>query len=450
MTDKLDFSDIPERSGELENIIGQLLAEAKKQGATAAEAGVSASAGIAINSRKGDVETIEHTRDSGLGISVYFGDRKGSSNTSDLSPAAIKDAVSAACSIARYTSEDAANGLADASLMATEIPDLDLYHAWELTTKEAIDITLEMDSYAQAFDPRISQCEDNSFHTQSGLTVYGNSHGFIASYTGTRHSLSCSVIAEHKQQMERDYWYSGSRLPGKLLSPSSIAEEAARRTVSRLDAKKISTRHCPVIFSADISSGLIRSLCGAIRGASLYRDASFLNGKLDHQIFPEFFDLHENPLLKQGNASAAFDNEGVATTEKDIIKNGILNSYLLDSYSARKLNMQTTGHAGAIHNLSTTSNGGSLADLLKEMDTGILLTELMGQGANTVTGDYSRGATGFWVENGEIQYPINEFTIAGNLSEMFRNIQLIGDDIDDRGSIHTGSWLIDNMTIAGS
>jgi PmbA protein len=443
------MTDMQARQQRLEQLVDDLLSEARKQGASAAEAGVSADAGLSITVRMGSPETIEHTRDNGLGVTVYFGHRKGSASTSDLSPQAVRETVEAACNFARYTSEDPCAGLADASLMATELPDLDLYHPWELEVDEAIELAARCETAARDEDSRIVNSEGATLNTHSGLHVYGNSHGFVGGYPSSRHSLSCAVVGKQGESMQRDYWYSLARLSEQLESPESVGRVAAQRTLSRLGARRIPTQQAPVVFQADVAVGLLRNFIGAIRGSALYRKASFLLDHLGRQIFPAFAQIYEEPRLPRGLASAAYDNEGVATRDRTFIGDGVLHSYVLDSYAARKLGMQTTGNAGGVRNLRIDSGGLDRAALLRKMDRGLLVTELMGQGLNMVTGDYSRGAAGFWVEHGEIQFPVEEVTIAGNLKEMFMGLQEVATDIETRSSVQTGSWLIERMTIAG-
>ncbi|MES9871440.1 MAG: metalloprotease PmbA [Sedimenticola sp.] len=444
-----EATDIQTRKDRLSQMVEDLLKEARKQGASAAEAGVSNDAGLSVSVRMGDVETIEHTRDQGLGISVYFGQRKGSASTSDLSPQAIRDTVRAACNIARYTNEDPCTGLADADLMAREIPDLDLHHPWSITPEEAIELGIRCEAAALELDERIGNSEGAAVNSHNGLQVYGNSHGFIGGYPASRHNISCSVIGKQDDGMQRDYWYTSSRRADDMESPEAVGRKAGERTLARLGARKLGTREAPVIFQAEVAVGLLRSLIGAIRGGALYRKASFLLDHLGQPIFPDFVQIAENPLLPRGMASAPFDSEGVATAAKEIVKNGVLQTYILDSYSARKLDMQTTGNAGGVRNLAIEPGDLDLDGLCREMGEGLLVTEMMGQGLNMVTGDYSRGAAGFWVQNGEIQHPVEEITIAGNLKEMFRQLQAVGSDEERRGSTRTGSWLIENMMIAG-
>ena len=425
------------------------LAEAKKMGATSAAAGASLDTGLSVNIRKGEVETLEHHRGQSLSVTVYQGQRKGSASTTDLSISAIQDAVAAAISIAKYTSEDDCSGLADADLMATEILDLDLYHRWDLSTEAAIELATQCEAVALQTDSRITNSEGASVNTFEGVSAYANSHGFSATKTGTRHSLNCSVIAEDESGMQRDYAYTSSRLPEMLDSAEQVGKETAERTLRRLSARKLSTRQAPVLFAADISKGLLGSFISAISGGAIYRRSSFLLDSLEKSVFPDFVHIHEAPHIRQAAGSSAFDSEGVATQARDWITDGVLQGFVLGSYSARKLGMQTTGNAGGVRNLSIDSGEDDFQGLLKKMDSGLFVTELIGHGINQVTGDYSRGATGFWVENGEIQYPVEEITIAGNLKDMFQKLVAVGTDVDRRGSTQTGSWLLESMMIAG-
>ncbi len=438
-----------EEQNVIKNIVQDLLDEAKKQGASAAEAGLSQETGLSVSVRLGDVETIEHHCSQGLGVTVYFGQRKGSASTTDLSPASIKETVSAACSIARYTSEDEFSGLPDKELLATEFPDLDLNHPWHLGTENAIELALECEEAARNFHADITNSEGASINTHQGNYVMGNSLGFLHGYPTTRHSLSCSVLAQRGHSMQRDYWYSVARNAINLESPKEIGKKAAERVLRRLEGRSLSTRQCPVLYSAEIASGLLASFIGAISGGNLYRKSSFLLNALDTQVFPEFIRIYEQPHLKGALGSAAYDGEGIATKSRDIVSDGILRSYVLSTYSARKLGLQSTGNAGGVRNLSITTSDLNLKGMLKQLGTGLLVTELMGQGVNILTGDYSRGAAGFWVENGEIQYPVEEITIAGNLKDMLKNIVAVGNDIDYRGNVRTGSILVERMSIAG-
>jgi len=433
----------------LEAIIADLLLEAKTQGASQADAGLSVDNGLSVNVRLGEVETIEHHCSQGLGVTVYFGQQKGSASSTDLSPKSIKETVSAACSIARYSSADSFAGLPDPERLATEFKDLDLHHPWELNAEDAITLAARCEDSARNYHANISNSEGASVDTYGGIRVFGNSLGFLHGYASTRHSISCSVLGERDGDMERDYWYSVARNKEQLDDVEFIGKKAAERTIQRLGAQSLSTRKCPVLYSAEVASGLMGSFLGAISGGSLYRKSSFLLDSLDTKVFPEFIHLYEQPHLLGALGSALYDAEGIATQANDIVADGIVKSYLLSSYAARKLGMQSTGHAGGIHNLCVAPGDKDFAQLLKQMDTGLLVTELMGQGVNPVTGDYSRGASGFWVEQGVIQYPVQEITIAGNLKDMFQQIIAVGNDIDYRGNIRTGSILIEEMAIAG-
>ncbi len=445
-SDILALSDVEE----LKNIVTDTLKMAQQKGATQAEAGLSVAQGLSVATRMRDVETIEHQQDNGLGISVYFGQHKGSANTSNLDPAAIRKTVEAACNIARYTSEDRCTGLADESLMAVQIRPLDLYHPWHISPEKVIELALECESAALDYDQRIVNSEGASVDSNAGISVYGNTHGFLQAQQKTRHSISCAVVGESDGKMQRDYWYDISRNPDHLCAAREVGLKAAERTVKRLDAKKLKTRQSPVLYVPELARGLVSHFTSAIGGSAQYRKASFLLDAVDTQVFPEYFQLTERPFEPQALGSANFDAEGVAVAESDLVSDGIIQSYLLDSYSARKLDLQSTGHASGVHNLTVKNTGKSFVELLKTMHQGLLVTELMGHGVNNVTGDYSRGAAGFWVENGEIQFPVEEVTIAANLRDMFQNIVEVGTDIDCRANIFSGSMLVENMTIAGT
>ncbi|MCE5180811.1 MAG: metalloprotease PmbA [Betaproteobacteria bacterium] len=432
----------------LGQITQDILKQSKQAGATACEAEVSQGFGQNISVRRGEVETIEYNRDKGLGVTVYFGQKRGHASTSDLSPQAVKDTVAAAVSIAKYTASDEFAGLADEKLLAREIPDLSLYHPWDLSVEQAIELAKTCEAAAFEVDKRIDNSEGASVSTQEALFMYGNSLGFLAGYPSSRHDISCAVIAED-QGMQRDYWYSSRRDAAELESAAAVGRKAGERTVRRLAARKIKTTECPVLFEAPIASGLIGHMVGAVSGGSLYRKSSFLLDSLGKEIFAPFIQIRELPHLLKGLGSSPFDNEGVATHARDLIKDGVLQGYFLGSYSARKLGMVTTGNAGGNHNLVVESSGQDLAGLLKMMGTGLVVTELLGHGINPVTGDYSRGAAGYWVENGEIQHPVEEITIAGNLKEMFRHIAAVGNDVLVQGSKQCGSILIEKMTVAG-
>ena len=393
---------------------------------------------------------MEFNRDQGFSITVYHGQQKGSASTTATGDAAIDETVAAALAIAKYASPDEFAGLADKELMATNFPDLDLWHPWELSPTEAIELALECEAAAFATDARISNSDGASVNSDMGCTIYGNSHGLIAGHAGTRHSLSCMVIAEAGGQMQRDYWYDYGRRADLLTDAATVGGIAAERTLSRLGARSVPTCDVPVLFAAELAGGLFGSLVGAIAGGNQYRNSSFLVGALGQTLFPEWFSLDERPLLKGGLASSAFDGDGLATYAKHFIKDGKLVNYMLSTYSGRKLGMPSTANAGGARNLFVTHGNDDQAALLKKMDRGLLVTELMGQGLNMVTGDYSRGAGGYWVENGEIQFPVQEVTIAGNMRDMFQQIVAIGNDLDRRGSVCTGSVLIERMKVAGS
>lgn len=448
-TKNTDLSN-PYDSENLKTVVNDLLQEAKSQGASAAEAGLSVESGLSVTVRMGDVETIEHNRDKALGVTVFFGQRKGSASTSDFSPKAIKETVKAACDIARYTEDDPYAGLPDEKLMATDIPDLELYHPWQISAEEAIELAKESEDAAREEDKRIINSEGGSVSSHTGIRIYGNSQGFLNGYNTSRHSMSCTVIAEQDNSMQRDYWYSVNRDASKLESAETIGKLAAQRTVARLGSKHMPTCQVPVIFKAEVARGLLSHLLSGIRGGAQYRKASFLLDHLGKQIFPKNIRLDERPHIKGALGSAPYDNEGVITTAHDLVTDGVLQSYVLDSYAARRLKMQSTGNSGGVHNLFINHDDISLDAMIKEMDKGLLITEVMGQGVNTVTGDYSRGASGFWIENGEIQYPVEEFTLASRLQDMFMGLQRVGNDLDLRSGVITGSWLIDNMTVAGS
>ena len=434
----------------LEAQVGHILDEAKRQGASACEVAVSLQDGLTASVRQREVESVEFIRDQGFSISVYCGQRKGSASTTLMGPDAIRETVSAALAIARHTSEDDCAGLADAQLMARELPDLDLWHPWELSPERAIELALECEAAAFAADKRISNADGTSVDTSSGCTVYGNSHGFMGGYAATSHSISCVMIAGEGEQMQRDYWYDHGRQASALDNVQAIGRKAAERTVSRLGARPVPTCSVPVVFAAEVAGGLFGHLMGAIAGGSLYRKASFLLDALGEPLFPDWFSLDERPLLRGGLSSSAFDGDGLATREQPFIKDGQLVSYMLSTYSGRKLGMPSTANAGGARNLFVSHGQHDLPSLLKQVGTGLLVTELMGQGLNMVTGDYSRGAGGYWVENGEIQFPVQEVTIAGNLRDMYRNLVAIGSDLDKRGSLRTGSVLLEQMKVAGS
>ena len=435
---------------ELRQLVVDILDEAKRQGASAAEAGVNSESGLSVTVRLGEVETVEHNRDKGLGVTVYFGQRKGSASTSDFSREAIRETVAAACAVARYTAEDPCAGLADAALMARDIPDLDLHHPWDLSAEQAIDLAQSCEAAGRGLDKRITNSEGATVSSHAGYRVYGNSHGFLGAYPSSRHSVSCALIADDGHGMQRDYWYTVARDSAELEAARSVGRRAGERVVKRLGGRRLPTQQAPVLFLAEVAGGLFGNLIRAIRGESIYREASFLLHRVGEQVFPEFIHIHEQPHLRKALGSAPFDGEGVATRARDWISGGVLQGYVLDSYSARKLKLQNTGNAGGVHNLTIDPGPLDFAGLLKEMGKGLLVTEMMGMGVNIVTGDYSRGAAGFWVEDGAVQYPVEEITIAGNLRDMFKAIVAVGNDVDLRGNTRTGSVLIERMTIAGT
>ncbi|KPN73873.1 metalloprotease PmbA [Neisseria sp. 74A18] len=435
---------------ELLDLCGQVLSLAREYGATAAEADLSESLGQSVSVRLGEIEQIEYQQDKSLDITVYVGRRKGRASTADFSRQALRDTVQAAVDIAKYTAEDDCAGLADADLMAREIGDLDKYHEWDLSAEAAVALAKQCEQAAMDTDARISNSDGAGVQTGHYQYVYGNSHGFAAHQQGTRHSISCSVVAADSDGMQRDYWYDTSCRHLDLESPESIGRTAAERTVRRLSGRSIPTGSYPVLFDATVSGGLIGHLVGALSGGALYRQSSFLIDSLGKPLLPEFLSLREEPHIPQSFGSTYFDAEGVATRPRFVIENGIIQGYFLSSYSARKLGMQTTANAGGAHNLYLNHTHAAQSDLLKEMGTGLLVTELMGQGVNMLTGDYSRGAAGFWVENGVIAYPVEEITIAGRLQDMYINIVGVADDALKRSTNKIGSVLIQEMTVAGS
>lgn len=441
-----------EISQELREVSELALTLAKKHGATTADVSLSKGAGLSVEIHMGNVDKLEYHRDQGLSLSVYIGQHQGSATTGDLSPQAIEDTVKAACNIAKFTGEDEYTGLADADLMVGEVDDLDLYHPWDLEAEQAIEITKECEQVALEHDKRIINSDGASISTYSGVSLKANTHGFTGVIPSSRHSISCSVIGQEpgKEGMQRDYWYSSSRLSDKLESAKDIGREAAERTLKRLNSQQISTRQSNILYSPQMARSIIGHFTGAISGGSQYRKATFLLDCVDDKVFPEFIRLHEQPHIPQAFGSRYFDKEGVATENRDIVTDGIVQNYIMSSYSARQLGLKTTANSGGTHNLTLDSTGQDFDEMLKLLGTGFLVTELIGSGVNGMTGDYSRGAAGFWVENGEIQYPVEEVTVAGNLKDMFKNIVAVGNDVDYRGGMRTGSILIEGMTIAGS
>ncbi|TXY15829.1 metalloprotease PmbA [Vibrio mimicus] len=434
---------------ELEAAVAKAL-EMAAASSDAAEVAITKSTGLSVSTRMCEVENVEFNSDGALGITVYRGQRKGSASTSDLSEKAIQQTVLAALDIAQYTSEDPYAGPAPKELMVQEIPDLDLFHPDEPNPDVAAQIAIAAERAALGYSKKIKQSDGGSYDSHYGVRVYGNSHGLLASYASSRHSISCSVIGEgHNGEMERDYSYTVARHRDDLWTPESVGLQAAENTVSRLDPQKLKTGQFPVMFAADVATGLIGHLVMAISGGNLYRKSSFLLDHLGKTILPTWFNISERPHVMRGLASSPFDSEGVCTQDLEIITDGVLATYLLTSYAARKMNMTPTGHAGGIHNWYVKSTGQNYQQMLKELGTGLLVTEVMGQGVNVVTGDYSRGAAGFWVENGEIKYPVSEITIAGNLKQMLQQIVAVGSDIETRSQIQTGSILIESMKVAG-
>ncbi len=433
----------------LKNVVQDILKEAKSQGASSAEVDIGLNKGFSVTSRLGEVESVEYNQDKIIDITVYFGQRTGSASLSDLRRDAIQSAVKAACNIARFGDKDDYAGLAEKEWLAFNHPPLNLLFPWDITVEQAIEITRQCESIALSKDKRITNSEGASLSTTKGWHAYGNSHGFIGLTGASRHDISCSLIAQEKEDMQRDYNYTLSCDPALLESIEWVANTAAEKTLRRLGARRLTTRKVPVIFAAEEARGLIGHFVAAISGGNLYRKTSFLLDQIGQSVFPSHIKIDERPLLEKSLGSAAFDENGVATRPNVFIENGILRSYCLGVYSARKLGMQTTGNAGGVHNLFINTGNNDLPTLLKTMDTGLLVTDLMGQGVNLVTGDYSRGATGFWVEKGHIQYPVEEITIAGNLRDIYKNLVEVGNDVDKRGNIQTGSILIESMTVAG-
>ena len=439
-------NDLPALQEQVEAII----AEARRQGASACEVAVSLEQGLSTTVRQREVETVEFNRDQGFGITLYVGQRKGSASTSASGSDAIRETVAAALAIAKHTSEDECAGLADAALMARDVPDLDLYHDWNLEPEKAIEMALACEAAAFDADPRILNADGTSLNTHQGCRVYGNSNGFVGGYASTRHSLSCVMIAEGDGQMQRDYWYDVNRQGNLLADPRSIGIRAAQRAASRLGARPVPTCEVPGLFSAELAGGLFGSFLSAVSGGNLYRKSSFLEGALGQQLFPAWLTLDERPHIPRALGSAAFDGDGLATYAKPFVDKGQLVSYLLGTYSGRKLGLPSTANSGGVHNLFVSHGTEDQAALIRRMGRGLLVTELMGSGLNMVTGDYSRGAAGFWVENGEIQFAVQEVTIAGNMRDMFKQIVAVGSDLEMRSNIRTGSVLIEKMMVAGS
>ncbi len=435
-------------SDALTTLARRVLDMAREGGATEAEVSVSDSRALSVRARNGDVESLEFQRDRDLHLSVYIGRRSGSAVSSDWTDAGLRAAVRAACDIARATGEDPCNGLPDPQHLAREFPDLDLEHPWALRPEDAIEMARQAEAAALAVDRRIRSSEDASVDTRQGVEVLANTHGFVGIRRGTQHSLACGAIAVDGDDMQRDHDYALSRVPDELPEPAAVGERAARQALARLGAKRPKSGRVPVLFRADLARGLIGHFLGAVSGGALYRRSSFLLDSIGQPLFPDWLSLRQRPFIRRAIGSAAFDHEGVATRERELVSGGVIQGYLLGSYAARRLNMEPTGNAGGVFNLEVSANAGDLSSMIRDMGTGLLLTELMGQGVNTVTGDYSRGASGFWVENGEIAGPVDEATIAGNLRDIYAGIVAVGSDIDTRGSVRTGSILVDGMTVA--
>jgi PmbA protein len=438
-----------ERLDALAVLADRVLSECRGRGADQAEVTCTEDTGLNVSVRMGEVETVESTRDRGVAVTVYFGRRKGSASTADLREESLRATVEQACAIARHTEDDPAAGLAEPELMARETPEFDTWHPWTLDADRAIDLALACEAAGRELDRRIANSDGASLGTGSSLGVYANTHGFVGRERSTQHSLGCALIAGEGDAMQRDGWYSLGLAADDLERPEAIGRRAAERTVARLDPRRIPTGEYPVLFAAEVARSLIGHLLGAISGSALYRRASFLLDSQGQRLFPDWFAIHERPHLRRGLRSSAFDAEGVATRESAIVEAGVLQRYVLSSYSARKLGLRTTGNAGGVHNLDVAPNAGDLRALLQGMGRGLLVTELMGQGVNAVTGDYSRGAAGFWVEGGEIRHAVDGITIAGNLRRMFESIEAVGSDVDTRSHVRTGSILVGRMTVAG-
>lgn len=441
--------DSREQLDSLATLAEDVIRRCRAAGASEAEVGASIDLGLSVNVRLGEVETVENTRDRAFGVTVYFGKRKGSASTADLQPESIAKTIEQACAIAKYTEEDPCTGLADPARLSTDFPDLDLWHPWAIDAHAAIALGIEIEDAGRT-RAGITNSEGATVQAGQSLSVYATSAGFVGTERGTRHMLSCALIAEDAAGMQRDYWYESVRAAGDFPDPASIGRKAAERTLARLDARSLTTRECAVLFAPEVARGLIGHLVSAVSGGALYRKSSFLVDHAGKSILPPFVDLVEKPRLPRGHASGNFDAEGVATRESVLVGAGVLERYVLGSYSARKLGLESTANAGGIHNLVVKTGSDDFKAMLKRLGTGLLVTDVMGQGVSIVTGDYSRGASGFWVDNGEIAYAVEEITIASNLRAMFAGIGAIGADVDPRSHILTGSILIDRMTVAGA
>jgi len=442
--------DSHERLQRLSAVAERLLDRCKAAGASQAEVSCNEDAGLAVNVRMGEVETVEATRDRGIAVTVYFGQRKGSASTADLREASLEATVAQACAIAKFTEDDAAAGLADADLMATTQREFDGWHPAAFDADRAIDTALACEAAGRALDSRIGNSDGASANANASLSVYANSHGFLGAERSTSYSIGCALIAGEGDAMQRDSWYSVALAQSDLESAAAVGRKAAERTLARMQPRQLPTGEVPVLFAAEMARSLIGHYIGAVSGGALYRKASFLLDSAGTQVFPEWFGIEELPFLPRGFRSASFDGEGVATRESPLVRDGIVQRYVLGSYSARKLGLQTTANAGGVHNLQVHANAGDLESMLRGMGRGLLVTELMGQGVNAITGDYSRGAAGFWIEDGRIAYPVDGITIAGNLKQVFGAIEAVGTDVDPRSHIRTGSILVGKMTVAGS
>ena len=442
--------DSRERMQRLSGIAEQLLAQARASGASQAEVSCNEDSGLSVNVRMGEVETVEATRDRGIAVTVYFGTRKGSASTADLREDSLQATVAQACAIARHTEDDPASGLADAELMATTQREFDGWHPASFDADRAIGIALAAEAAGREVDARIGNSDGASANAGATISVYANSHGFLGAERSTSYSIGCALIAGEGEDMQRDSWYSVALAESDLEDPRAVGRKAAERTLERLEPRSLPTGDVPVLFAAETARSLIGHYLGAVSGGALYRKASFLLDSVGTRVFPDWFGIDELPFLPRGFRSAAFDAEGVATRESPLVRDGIVQRYLLGSYSARKLGLQTTANAGGVHNLQVRANAAGLQELMQGMGSGLLVTELMGQGANPITGDYSRGAAGFWVEGGRIAYPVDGITIAGNLKTMFNAIEAVGNDVDPRSHIAIGSILVGRMTVAGT
>lgn len=448
MNDVVDLTSATNHEDELKSLVADILTRARAHGADAAEVAASEEAGLGVTVRLGELETVEFNRDRGFGITVYVGQRKGTASTSDTTPEAIESTVSAACNIARYTESDPCHGLADARLMAQVLPALDLDHPWSPSVADVEAMAREAEASARGFDRRITNSDGASVSSQRGCSVYGNTHGFLGSRIGTRHSISCGVIAEDAKGKQRDHYYTVARRITDLDAPASVGAEAARRAVARLGAGKVKTGRYPVLFAAEVAGSLVGHLIGALSGGALYRNASFLTDSLGRKLLPDGFSIVERPLIPGAPGSAAFDGDGVATYEKAFIEHGVVASYVLGSYSARRLGLATTANSGGVHNVWVEGPRRPFAELIGAVGDGLLVTELIGSGVNLVTGDYSRGVGGFWIANGEITFAVDELTVAGNLTDIYGSLSAVGDDPDRRGNVVTGSLLVDGLTVA--